>query len=156
MKVKYARHYLVSNVLCTSIGNEIRRKCIYIYLYSNSSLISLATISKILFFFFFSRRERNMLASPHRWEANRSSCPRAPLCMQIVCIFILLHSVYDNSFFCISLSPSLPPCLRFFSSSLSRVFSTKARRKMKRNKNSILLFIISFSRIVNIWSKWFQ
>jgi hypothetical protein len=27
---------------------------------------------------------------------------------------------------------------------------------MKRNKNSILLFIISFSRIVNIWSKWFQ
>jgi hypothetical protein len=69
----------------------------YIYIYSNSSLISLATISKVLFFSFFSRRERNMLASPHRWEANRSSCPRAPLCMQIVCIFILLHSVYDNS-----------------------------------------------------------
>jgi hypothetical protein len=48
-----------------------------------------------------------MLTSLHRWEANRSSCPRAPLCMQIVCIFILLHSVYDNSSLCISLSSLL-------------------------------------------------
>ncbi len=132
---------------------------VYIYIFKFEFDLISYHLQSSFFFFFFSYCERNMLASPHRWEANRSSCPCAPLCMQIVCIFILLHSVYDNSFFCIflSLSPCFPPsCLLFFSSSLSRVFSTKAIRKMKRNKNGILLFIMSFSRIVNIWGKLFK
>ena len=122
--------------LYTSLGNEIRRQ--YIHIYSNSSLISLATISKILFFF-FSRRERNMLASPHSWEANRSSCPRAPLCMQIVCIFILLHSVYDNS--------SLSLCISLFSS-FRRHFLEFSRQKQderwRRRRRMELFDFISF------------
>ncbi len=88
-----------------------------------------------------------MLASLHRWETNRSSCPRAALCMQIVCIFILLHSVYDNS----SLSLHLSLALLFFSSSLSRVFSTNARRKMSKNKNDIRRFYYLVSKFTKVF-----
>ena len=47
------------------IGNEIREECIYIYIFIfkfEFDLISHHLRSS----FFFSRRERNMLASPHR------------------------------------------------------------------------------------------
>ena len=47
-------------------------------------------------------------------EPNRSSCPLAPLCMQIVWLFILLHLVYDNSIFSLTHILSLVVVFSFF------------------------------------------